>query len=332
MADLISSTTFGTLSGGAAGAAISSIFYEKTSRNLSELEERLEIIEDLDLDEFKGDIGATGPKGDTGDTGATGDTGTRGSIITSENVDPTMDPIVGNPTPQQYDHHLDTTDMDEIKIYEYNGSMWGLIQTIPSSSGITNIQTQSLLQSSYQFRYPGTTGTTDRPLFVIGAKTTSTSESSVPSNGRSSNTHQGFLSDYDLELAGIALTIKGASTDTATPSIAGPMDITFSLHTWLETTTSEQTFTISIPYGSPGINGPIGGTVSSNTVNSDIKFQTLIPPGGGSSGITIALGELFGLEFKTPAIVGDTLLADVDNMNVKLIFRADPNSILPPLS
>ena len=96
----------------------------------------------------------------------------------------------------------------------------------------------------------------------------------MPSNGLLSDTHHGFLTDFDIELVGICITIKGASTKTATPLTTGPFIINFSIHVWDSNNTVEYPFSVSIPVGYPGISGTIGGLDSSNFVNSNIKYQT----------------------------------------------------------
>lgn len=322
MTNIVSSSTFGLMSGGIAGlimGANTSISVcdrveKRINMRIDYLEDRQDTLEGKDF------------------TGNTGDTGHRGSIITVEDKHPIND---GNPTdnatPLQFDQHFDTTNSNELVLHQYNGNTWNVVFSIPNSNAINKLNSQSLLQCSYQFFYSTPTGQQDRPFFIIGSSGNLISQSSVPSNGRQSNTHQGFLTDFDLELAGIILTIKGASTKTATPSTTGPLTLNLSLHTWLENTTSEQTFSIEIPYsmsGNPGIIGTIGGVENSNEVNSNIKFQSRIPPTGGSSGITIGVGELFGLEFKSLSTPNDTTLSDIDNTNIKLIFRQNPLSSL----
>lgn len=254
--------------------------------------------------------------------------GVRGSLITSEAVNPTSSSITENVSPINNDHHIDTTDPDSLELYRYNGTVWSSVVSIPTQTSLDKIYTEAALQSSYHFRHTTPTGLSDKGFFLNQVASTDEQYCSVPTNAHESNTHISALADYDLELAVAVISIKGASQGIGANDNTNPMILNLVLHSWQGSSVQTETsFSVTIPRASNGINGPIGGTDGSSSLNSDIRALIQIP-----SGIKIPMGYLFGLEFKTPGSPVAGTLADIDNTNIKLVFKRDPTSTLPLIS
>jgi hypothetical protein len=182
--------------------------------------------------------------------------------------------------------------------------------------GITQqVSSNAIVQASYHFTHRGNiTTATNTPFFIMGAEGSSSNDS-VPPNGRISNTHQGYLSDANLSLQKIVIAIHGAATNTLTPDQINPVNLTLRLHTWTNTATTYQQFTVSIPQ--TAIAGNLQTTNASTSVGGYTNITYLTST--FSAPVNIPEGSIFGLEFVS--VTSNNDISEINNAHIKLLFN-----------
>ena len=206
------------------------------------------------------------------------------------------------------------------------GFMWG-----PKTSATVWPGTGTSLNSTngtngvtdyrYHFSYLGNTQITNRGLYIQGC-VQDTATLSTPTNGMTSTTAYGYMLEKTSSLMEVHIRIRGACSNTSSPSTTADIRLNMRLHRWTATSTVTTAFFVDIPqsafgYGAGSGVGRLQDYSPENTIGgiSNIIYRYIAP----SAILTLNVGEIFGLEFVSSAT--NTSIAGASNMNIQLVFR-----------